>query len=213
MEPMTLDLVEAFSIAVEVHGSQRDKAGEPYLFHVMRVAMAMDTDQERVVAILHDVFEDAGVCVSISLPYAIETEFGVDVIRSLQCLTRMPEEEYSSYIRRVAQDPLAVKVKLADLRDNTDRRRLAKLPPAESARLRSKYYVAMDYLGANGALMPGPERPPDGRVILPRCESVSGEDRCVLPLGHPDNHFGGPGRYWLRSTVASSPDPAPTEQS
>jgi hypothetical protein len=152
---MNLDLKPAFELAVEVHGTQRDKAGEPYMGHICRVMSAMDTDAERVVAILHDVLEDTSdwnkwnaITDQILDAYNWPTYFAV------KALTRMPDMTYAGYIRHVADSALATKVKLADLRDNTDRFRMEKLAPAERERLRTKYYEAMNYLAKHGALMP-----------------------------------------------------------
>lgn len=145
-------------LAVEVHGSQRDKISEPYLFHVMRVATEMDTDEERVVALLHDVLEDAVPRISLegvaAVSTGIESIYGWTVLDAVSTLTRDPKEMYMDYIKRLSCNPLAVKVKFADLRDNTDRYRMEKLAPVDRERLRKKYYEAMDYLCKHGALMP-----------------------------------------------------------
>lgn len=143
---MELLLKKAFEIAVEVHGDQRDKAGEPYLFHVMRVAMQMDSDGERVVALLHDVFEDSLSDVSLTLPYEIVAAYGSSIFNTVKVLTRRNEERYMDYIRRLSANPLAAKVKLADLIDNADPKRLSKLKPEEAARLSRKYDEAYCYL-------------------------------------------------------------------
>lgn len=205
---MQLDLTEAFRIAVEVHGAQRDKAGEPYLFHVFRVAEQMDTDEERVVAILHDVIEDsvalhpnAASVEMLRLGLKIRSLYGIAVADAVCELTRGPVEPYLDYIRRLATNPLAVKVKFADLKDNRNRDRLRKLPRTEAERLWDKYekawlvlYAAADEagtldnpLGIERLPYPGP---------LPRCEDLLGEDRCVLPVGHQGQHFGGAGICW-----------------
>lgn len=166
---MTLDLTAAFSIAVEIHGAQRDKVGEPMLFHVMRVAMAMDDDWERATALLHDAIEDTpGSFVSFDGSYIqtekeklllrIELLYGEAVSHAVFALTRQDygvdkqghwcaqDEPYLDYIRRLSSNPLAVKVKLSDLDDNLDATRLGKLPEAEMERLWKKYRAAQAYL-------------------------------------------------------------------
>lgn len=151
-----LDLTEAFRIAVEVHGAQRDKAGEPYMGHVCRVMSAMDTDEERAVAILHDVLEDSMPPKGSPDPMAwakwdemsdrIIEAYGWAIHTPVKLLTRMHDMTYMGYIRHVSENPLAVKVKLADLADNMDPARLAKLSEAERLRLLEKYGRARKYL-------------------------------------------------------------------
>lgn len=144
---MELSLKEAFRIAVEVHGDQRDKAGEPYLFHVMRVADQMDTDEERAVAILHDVIEDfvpgeGHTGQTLALVSRIYEAYGSNVTSAVEALTKGTEVPYMDYIRRLSTNPLAVKVKFADLNDNRNRGRLRKLPRDEADRLFDKYEQA-----------------------------------------------------------------------
>ena len=144
---MTLDLKPAFEIAVQVHGSQRDKAGLPYLGHLFRVMEQMETDEERVVAILHDVLEDGpGGIERISTQCRISSVYGDDVLEAIFSLTRDPGEPYSDYIRRLSTNPLAVKVKFADLTDNMNPQRLRKLPRDEANRLFDKYTNAYNLL-------------------------------------------------------------------
>lgn len=147
-----ISLAPALRIAVEIHGEQVDKAGEPYLLHLFRVALAMDSDQERVVALLHDALEDCeNSCETMA---DIHEDYGQDVLDAVQSLTRWERESYMDYIRRLAANPLAVKVKFADIQDNRNPSRLRKLPRAECDRLYDKYeqawltlYAAADAAG------------------------------------------------------------------
>lgn len=150
-EPVSFVLMlgEAFKIAVEVHDNQRDKSGEPILFHVMRVASAMDTDTERCVAILHDVIEDVVPNTSLAIArlcMRIESIYGETIANAVADLTRMPNQSYMDYIRRLSRNPLAVKVKLADLAENMRRDRMRKLPPKEANRLYDRYHEAFCFL-------------------------------------------------------------------
>lgn len=144
---MTLLLKEAFRIAVEVHGEQVDRGGEPYLFHVMRVAAAMENDTERTVAILHDVIED-DPCKHGWLYWTVQIEvlYGKSVRDAVVALTRSKEEPYGHYIRRLSTNPLAVKVKLQDLLDNMQRDRLRKLSREVADRLFDRYTEAYSFL-------------------------------------------------------------------
>lgn len=157
---MQLDLSHAWGIAVEVHGNQRDKAGEPYLFHIARVAMAMDNDLDQAVAILHDSLEDSATALDRGrLVHRIGVLYGANVEETVAELTRLDHEPYMDYIRRLSVNPLAVKVKLADLNDNSRPERLAKLPELEGQRLWTKYREALAFLYSIPAESPEP-RPP-----------------------------------------------------
>lgn len=139
-----LHLQAAWRIAVEAHALQLDKGKESYLFHVARVAMALDTPLEQVCGLLHDVLEDSpdsGAWYAV-----IQQEFPWAVIECCEALCRRDVEPYEAYIARLATNPLAVKVKLADLDDNLNVRRLCKLPKKEAARLQAKYLSAFAYL-------------------------------------------------------------------
>ncbi|GGA55802.1 hypothetical protein GCM10011507_03860 [Edaphobacter acidisoli] len=145
-----MQLVEAFKLAFEIHGNQRDKTGAPYLFHVMRVAMAMKTDEERVVALLHDAVSSALTLESqVDLVRKIRLHFGDATVKTVLRLTRNENEAYMDYIRRLSTDKLAVKVKLADLADNMLDERLDLIPDVEAERLRAMYGPAYLFLGGD----------------------------------------------------------------
>lgn len=140
--PLTLE--KFIVIATEAHAGQVDKGGHPYILHPIRVMLRCTTLEERVVAILHDVLEDTdwakyGV-------YALEREgLTKDMSEALLCLTRRPEESYEDFIERIALNPLATRVKLADLADNMDVSRLSSWTPADESRMR-KYAKARERL-------------------------------------------------------------------
>jgi len=126
-------LEDAIAFAVETYrGHEPDKGGEPYLLHPLRVMLAVDTDEERRVAVLHDVVEDCGV----SLSDLRALGYPVVEVRALDALTRRkPSESYDAFIDRLLPDPLARKVKLADLAHNMDVRRLKHVGDADLERL------------------------------------------------------------------------------
>ncbi|MCP3138958.1 GTP pyrophosphokinase [Pyxidicoccus xibeiensis] len=130
-------LEEAISLAVEAHRGQRDKAGQPYILHPLRVMMRLDSEAERTVAILHDVVEDT--------PYSLERLRGLgypeDVLAALDALTRRDGETYEAFVERLRPNALARRVKLADLEDNMDVRRLAAVTPRDAERL-ARYRAA-----------------------------------------------------------------------
>jgi (p)ppGpp synthase/HD superfamily hydrolase len=130
-------LEDAIALAVEAHRGQRDKAGQTYILHPLRVMMRLETENERMAAILHDVVEDT--------PYTLERlrELGYpeEVLGALDCLTKREGESYEAFIERVRPHPLARRVKLADLEDNMDVRRLLAVGPRETERL-ARYRAA-----------------------------------------------------------------------
>ena len=107
---------DAIAFAAERHRGQRDKAGEPYILHPLRVALRVRTDRERLAAVLHDVVEDTGV----TLDELRERGLDESVVAAIEILTKRDGEDYRTFIERVAQDPIARAVKLADLADNLD---------------------------------------------------------------------------------------------
>ncbi|MCV9961436.1 HD domain-containing protein [Pararhizobium sp. BT-229] len=130
---MNLDL--AIKLATEAHAGQVDKAGQPYILHPLRVMQAMKTDDERIVAVLHDVIEDtAWTCDDLYWQHG----FSPDVVAAIGALTRRSGEEYFDFIRRAAANPLARAVKIADIRDNLDPTR--RLPDDPNAIERAEKY-------------------------------------------------------------------------
>lgn len=114
------DLEDAILFAAQKHRGQRDKGGAPYILHPLRLMARMSTDTERMVAVLHDVVEDCGV----TLEDLRGAGYPEAVVAALDRLTRRESESYEEFIARVQPDPLARRVKLADLEDNMDLRRL-----------------------------------------------------------------------------------------
>lgn len=125
----TLD--EALALAVRAHRGQVDKAGQPYILHPLRVMMRMSTPDERIAAILHDVVEDSPT----TLDDLRAAGFAEDVVRAVDHLTRRADETYEAFIARAEQDPIARRVKLADLEDNMTITRLQTLDERAVERL------------------------------------------------------------------------------
>lgn len=109
-------LAHALKLAYEAHEGQVDKAGASYILHCLRVAEAMTTTEEKIVAILHDIVEDT----EITFEWLEHEGFSEEVVTAVKAITRELEEPYNEYLRRVAQNELAYKVKLADMMDNSD---------------------------------------------------------------------------------------------
>lgn len=130
-------LEDAISLAVEAHRGQRDKAGRPYILHPLRVMMRLETDEERTVAILHDVVEDT----PWTLERLRERGYPAEVLAALDALTKREGETYEDFVERLRPNALARRVKLADLEDNMDVRRLAAVTPKDAERL-ARYRAA-----------------------------------------------------------------------
>ena len=114
-------LEQAIELAVKHHKGQYDKAGKPYILHPLRLMMSVDTDDEKIVAVMHDLVEDT----HITIAYLRTAGFSEKVLSALDCVTNRDNEDYESFIERIAQNPLATKVKLADLEDNMDLSRIS----------------------------------------------------------------------------------------
>jgi (p)ppGpp synthase/HD superfamily hydrolase len=134
-------LEDAIQLAAKAHAGQLDKGNNPYILHPLRVMLALDDLPSRITGILHDVIEDT--------PYTLEDlsalGYPESILQALDCLSRRKEESYEEFILRIKENPLACKVKLADLRDNSDMSRIPN--PTEKDRLRhAKYQRSIDTL-------------------------------------------------------------------
>ena len=117
-------LDRAIEIALYAHANDDDKGGEPYIRHPLRVMEAMDTETERIVAVLHDVVEDSEGTLN-----QIEKEFDGEVRNAVDALTKdeeirkqMDDKEYylTEFIPQAADNEIARKVKRADIKDNME---------------------------------------------------------------------------------------------
>lgn len=132
----------AISVAVTAHAGQTDKGGAPYILHPLRVMQRMRTEEERIVAVLHDVMED---CPAWGVSALKQVGVSDSALAALTALTRLRGESYDDFIRRCGENELARRVKLADLGDNMDMSRIPSPTPADYARF-EKYERASDYL-------------------------------------------------------------------
>ena len=131
-------LDRAKAIATSAHEGQVDKAGKPYIEHPMRVMNMGKTVEEKIAGVLHDVVEDSDWTLEMLEKEGIPK----DVMDALRCVTKLSEDEdYDHFIERVKTNPLAVKVKLNDLKDNMDITRLGEVTEKDLARL-NKYIRA-----------------------------------------------------------------------
>ena len=139
-----MNLERAIEIAQEAHKGVKDRGGHDYINHPIRVMHAMSNDQEKIVAILHDVVEDS----DWTFDRLKEEGFEDSVIESLRCVTKYSEEEdYQEFIKRAATNKIATKVKMADIEDNLDLSRLGTLTEKDLTRI-EKYKKALKHLKA-----------------------------------------------------------------
>ena len=126
-------LERAIEIALEAHSGQLDKSGCEYIGHPLRVMAAGNTIEEKIVGVLHDVVEDS----EWTFEMLVAEGFSAEIVEALRCLTRLSETEpYDKFIARVKSNPLAVAVKLNDLTDNMDIRRLPYISDKDVKRLK-----------------------------------------------------------------------------
>ncbi len=128
-------LGRAIAIAAAAHQAQLDKSGKAYILHPLRMMFKMATDEERMAAILHDVVEDS----DWTLDGLRQEGFSEEVLLAVDSLTNRDGENYEQFIERVKQNPLAIRVKIADLEDNMDMQRLSQFGEKEVERLK-KYH-------------------------------------------------------------------------
>lgn len=135
---------KALRLAYAAHHGQTDTSGLPYIFHPYHLAEQMTDEVSACVALLHDVAEDTSVTIE-----ELEREFPREVTEVLRLLTHRPGTDYFDYVRAIKTNPVAVKVKLADLAHNSDETRFAgceKIPVEQLAKWREKYAKAMAIL-------------------------------------------------------------------
>ena len=136
----TTTIRKAMAIAYKAHNGQVDKAGVPYIFHPIHLAEQMETEDECIVALLHDVIEDTSITIE-----QLEKEFSDKVIQALRLLTHDKSVEYMKYINRIKPNLLAKKVKKKDLEHNSDLTRLPEITEKDRKR-QEKYLKAIELL-------------------------------------------------------------------
>ena len=156
-----MNLQRAIEIAVEAHKGQLDKAGNLYVLHPLRVMMNLDTEDEKIVGVLHDVVED---CEGWTWDRLRSEGFSEKIIDALQSVSKTPDEEvefsrlketgsedavrqhYFAFVRRAAANEIGRKVKAADIKANLDISRIKTLSNEDMIRLR-RYEEALNILG------------------------------------------------------------------
>jgi (p)ppGpp synthase/HD superfamily hydrolase len=140
-----LNLQRAIEIAAEAHREQTDKAGAPYLLHPLRVMMSLETNDERIVGVLHDVVED---CPGWTFERLEKEGFAPAVLDALRLVTKRPQDEgdseavYVAFVQRTKDNKIARRVKTADILDNLNASRLSTLTEKDMRRM-NRYLAAL----------------------------------------------------------------------
>ena len=138
-----MNLQRAIEIALEAHKGALDKGGNPYILHPLRLMLQMDSEEEMIVAILHDVVEDSE---KWSFNKLQAEGFSKKIINSLRSITKENEnEDYEKFIDRSIRDKIGRKVKIADISDNLDISRLKEVTDKDILRI-NKYKKALEKL-------------------------------------------------------------------
>ncbi|MGH9853621.1 MAG: HD domain-containing protein [Blastocatellia bacterium] len=130
-------LEKAILIAAEAHDGQKDKSGAPYILHPLRMMMRMESETAMIAAVLHDVVEDS----DWTLEQLRGEGFSEEVLQAVDCLTHRDGESYDEFIARVEISAIARQVKIADLEDNMNVKRIGEMTPKDLARI-EKYHRA-----------------------------------------------------------------------
>ena len=131
--------IRAMQIAYAAHHAQVDTAGVPYIFHPLHLAEQMEEEISCCAALLHDTVEDTEITLE-----ALAADFPPEVVEAVGLLTHEEGTDYYDYVRRIRGNPIAKKVKLADLNHNMDATRFAgvEVPKERIGYFRDKYTKA-----------------------------------------------------------------------
>ena len=132
-------LEKAISVATFYHADQTDKIGEPYILHPLRVMLFLEFENERVVAMLHDILEDTKYHES-----ELKKEFPPEISNAVIAITKKDGEKYEEYLKRVCENELAKIVKIADIRDNLSPLRLYRMSIEKRLYFVEKYTKALN---------------------------------------------------------------------
>lgn len=113
--------LKAAQISFEAHINQQDKSDYPYFMHPMTLALQFNDEESVCVALLHDVIEDHPE--NYSFEYLEQQGFPKSIVDAIRLLTHDPKVDYLDYVRAIKDNPIARRVKIADLKHNMDTRR------------------------------------------------------------------------------------------
>lgn len=150
---MTSLFDKAKIIAEKVHANQVDKKGYPYMAHVIDIASRVSHlgESYQIVGLLHDALEDAkSISFRSEITKEIESTFDIEIINAIKAMTKVSGEDYfKSYLPRLRNDKIAIKVKIADSSHNLSKAHLIEDRVFQN-KLREKYIKVLDVLGEDG---------------------------------------------------------------
>ena len=138
-----MKLIKAFLLCMVKHWKQKDKAGKRYVWHPIHVMINVKGYNEKIVALLHDIVEDT----EVTVPDLKNLKFSKEVIEAVDVITKKKEQEYFSYLKSIKDNSIAKKVKIEDLKHNSDLKRLRSITQKDIDRA-IKYKKAIDYLSS-----------------------------------------------------------------
>ena len=136
-----MSLIKAFFLCIIKHWKQKDKAGKRYIWHPIRVMLNVEGYNEKIVALLHDIVEDT----EVTIPDLKNLKFSKEVIEAIDVITKKKDQEYFSYLKSIKDNSIAKKVKIEDLKHNSDLKRSRFVTQKDMDRF-IKYKKALDYL-------------------------------------------------------------------
>jgi (p)ppGpp synthase/HD superfamily hydrolase len=130
-----MNLERAIEIAVSAHKGVKDKGGNPYILHPLRVMLSLNSEEEKIVGVLHDVVEDAEDWTFEKLQ---DEGFSTLILEGLKSVTKTSEDEnYDEFVQRALTNAIGRQVKIADIKDNLDVTRIDILTEKDMKRLQS----------------------------------------------------------------------------
>jgi (p)ppGpp synthase/HD superfamily hydrolase len=133
-------LEKALELVIKYHkGQKKIKTGEPYILHLLRVMMKMDTEEEMTAALLHDMVEKT----IITIKDLKKLGFSENIVKAVDAISRRKGETYAEHINRVKKNKLAIKLKIADLEDNMDIKRWTDFNDSQKLKKQQKYWLEL----------------------------------------------------------------------
>ncbi|MCP1134461.1 GTP pyrophosphokinase [Paenibacillus polysaccharolyticus] len=136
-----MDIESAISLALQAHKGQLDKGGHPYILHPLAVMNRVESMEEKIVAVLHDVIEDS----EVTLEELRGLGFSEEILTAIQLLTRSTEDSYEEFIEKTTTNRTARNVKIADIKENMNISRIMN-PTEEDYNRLEKYRKALERL-------------------------------------------------------------------
>ena len=133
---------KVYELAKKAHQGQVDQGGHPYILHLIAVSNLVNTVEEKVVALLHDVVEDTPVTLD-----ELRNLFSQEIVEAVDAMTKREGlEPFLGYLKRAKANPIARKVKIADMMHNSDLTRLPFPPREEDLQREEKYQIAIEWM-------------------------------------------------------------------